>query len=318
MTSVWDSRWRTRSSSRRRSAESGTRAPVDIDQPGSGRARGTASRGAHRRLQSKAGPRPSRSTPSTASSSARAACRSVAVRAGALRHQARARGLAGRPSPTSAPPTSSSAARPACIVQGQRARQRHRLVRPHGHAARHGQLPAQRRGNNQNNPNVDPQESTNSAAASGIWPAAPALTGAVFHTVNKNVIYTVDAAAVPPIFNQDDDQRVKGVTLGAIGRSRRSWQVIGNVAYLDTRRSRPRALQQRPCADADTGASRAVSGRPIAGAARHQRRRRRPSRRHGPTSTPPTPSGFRRYRLVDRWRSMPVNHASRCASTSTT
>ena len=31
----------------------------------------------------------------------------------------------------------------------------------------------------------------------------------MFRTDNKNVIYTVDATAIPPIYNQDDAQRVQ-------------------------------------------------------------------------------------------------------------
>ena len=63
--------------------------------------------------------------------------------------------------------------------------------------------------NNQNNPNVEPQESTNLEVGSK-WDVAGgrlSLNGAVFRTDNKNVIFTVDAAAVPPLFNQDDKQR---------------------------------------------------------------------------------------------------------------
>src|SRR6185295_4002764 len=47
--------------------------------------------------------------------------------------------------------------------------------------------------NNQNNPNVDPQISTNLEAGTK-WDVAGgrlSLTGAVFHTQNRNVIYTV-------------------------------------------------------------------------------------------------------------------------------
>src|SRR5262249_11008607 len=59
------------------------------------------------------------------------------------------------------------------------------------------------------------------------------LTGAVFHTKNKNVIYTVDAAAIPPVFNQDDAQTVNGVTLGAMGRVGEQFEILANVGYLD-------------------------------------------------------------------------------------
>ena len=55
----------------------------------------------------------------------------------------------------------------------------------------------------------------------------------MFHTENRNVIFTVDATAVPPIYNQDDAQRVNGVSFGASGRITDNWQVLGSFAYLD-------------------------------------------------------------------------------------
>jgi catecholate siderophore receptor len=90
--------------------------------------------------------------------------------------------------------------------------------------------------NNQNNPNVDPQESSNVEVGTKIDLAGGrlSLTGAVFHTINKNVIYTVDNVAVPPIFNQDDKQQVNGVTLGATGQITPQWQVLASFGYLDT------------------------------------------------------------------------------------
>jgi|SRR5688572_8046187 catecholate siderophore receptor len=90
--------------------------------------------------------------------------------------------------------------------------------------------------NNQNNPSVKPQESTNLELGSK-WDVAGgrlSLTGAVFHTENANVIFTVDATAVPPIYNQDDGQVVNGVTLGALGRITDRWEILANVGYLDS------------------------------------------------------------------------------------
>ena len=60
------------------------------------------------------------------------------------------------------------------------------------------------------------------------------MNTAVFRTDNKNVIYTVDATAVPPIYNQDDAQKVKGFTIGLGGRISPAWQVLGDFAYLDS------------------------------------------------------------------------------------
>ncbi|MEO8259349.1 MAG: TonB-dependent siderophore receptor, partial [Acidobacteriota bacterium] len=90
--------------------------------------------------------------------------------------------------------------------------------------------------NNQNNPNVKPQQSANVEVGTK-WDVAGgrlSLNGAVFHTVNKNVLFTVDAVAVPPIYNQDDEQRVDGVTLGATGQITPNWQILASVGYLDT------------------------------------------------------------------------------------
>ena len=90
--------------------------------------------------------------------------------------------------------------------------------------------------NNQNNPNVKPQESNNYEVGSK-WDFAGgrlSLNGAIFHTINRNVLFTVDAAAVPPVYNQDDKQRVDGVTLGATGQLTPRWQVLASAGYLDT------------------------------------------------------------------------------------
>jgi catecholate siderophore receptor len=90
--------------------------------------------------------------------------------------------------------------------------------------------------NNQNNPNVDPQESTNFEVGSK-WDFGNgrlSLNGAVFRTENKNVIFTVDATAVPPIYNQDDGQLVKGVSFGAMGRITDRWELLANVGYLNS------------------------------------------------------------------------------------
>jgi catecholate siderophore receptor len=90
--------------------------------------------------------------------------------------------------------------------------------------------------NNQNNPNVDPQISTNIEVGSKweFYGSRLSLTGAAFRTKNENVIFTVDATAVPPIFNQDDAQRVTGASLGIAGRLHPRLDVTANLAYLDS------------------------------------------------------------------------------------
>ena len=44
----------------------------------------------------------------------------------------------------------------------------------------------------------------------------------------------MDATAIPPLYNQDDAQLVKGVTLGALGRITDRWEVLANFGYLDS------------------------------------------------------------------------------------
>jgi catecholate siderophore receptor len=89
---------------------------------------------------------------------------------------------------------------------------------------------------NQNNPNVDPQESTNYEIGTK-WNLAAnrlQLSGALFYTENTNVIFVVDASAVPPIFNQDDGQRVTGAALSLVGRLTPRWDVNLSLQYLDS------------------------------------------------------------------------------------
>jgi catecholate siderophore receptor len=90
--------------------------------------------------------------------------------------------------------------------------------------------------NNANNPSVEPQLSANFEVGSK-WDFVGgrlSVNGAVFRTENKNVIFTVDATAIPPIFNQDDSQLVKGFTFGALGRINDRWEIIANIGYLDS------------------------------------------------------------------------------------
>ena len=89
---------------------------------------------------------------------------------------------------------------------------------------------------NQNNPNVDPQKSINYEVGSK-WSLAQnrlQLSGAIFYTGNENVIFVVDATAVPPIFNQDDGQVVKGVALALVGQILPRWDVNLSLQYLDS------------------------------------------------------------------------------------
>jgi catecholate siderophore receptor len=90
--------------------------------------------------------------------------------------------------------------------------------------------------NNVNNPNVEPQLSENFEIGTK-WDFANgrlSLNSAVFRTENKNVIFTVDATAIPPVYNQDDSQLVKGFTVGALGRITDRWEILANIGYLDS------------------------------------------------------------------------------------
>ena len=91
--------------------------------------------------------------------------------------------------------------------------------------------------NNQNNPNVRPQESKNYEIGGkvGLYSNKLSLSAAAFRTDNENVIFTVDATAIPPVFNQDDQQRVNGFTIGSLGQLTSRWQVLASFGYLNTR-----------------------------------------------------------------------------------
>ena len=91
--------------------------------------------------------------------------------------------------------------------------------------------------NNQNNPNVKPQESKNYELGGkvGLFNNRLSLSTALFRTDNENVIFTVDATAIPPIFNQDDGQRVTGFTIGSLGQITTRWQLLASLGYLNTR-----------------------------------------------------------------------------------
>ena len=89
---------------------------------------------------------------------------------------------------------------------------------------------------NQNNPNVDPQKSINYEVGTK-WNLAERrlqLSGAIFYSRNENVIFVADATAVPPIFNQDDLQFVKGVAFALIGQIAPRWDVNLSLQYLDS------------------------------------------------------------------------------------
>jgi catecholate siderophore receptor len=88
--------------------------------------------------------------------------------------------------------------------------------------------------NNQNSPNVDPQVSKNFEVGTKweLFNRRLSANLAIFDTRNTNVIYTIDATAVPPLFNQDDGQIVRGATVGLGGQLSDHWSVMANFAYI--------------------------------------------------------------------------------------
>jgi catecholate siderophore receptor len=91
--------------------------------------------------------------------------------------------------------------------------------------------------NNANNPNVDPQISRNVEIGTKweLFRRRLSATLALFDTRNSNVIFTADAVAVPPVFNQDDEQHVQGATVGLFGQLTDGWSVMANAAYMNGR-----------------------------------------------------------------------------------
>ena len=89
--------------------------------------------------------------------------------------------------------------------------------------------------NNANNPNVEPQISRHLEVGAKweLFRRRLSASLALFDTRNENVIYTIDAVAVPPVFNQDDAQHLRGGTLGLVGRITDRWSAMANLAWLD-------------------------------------------------------------------------------------
>jgi catecholate siderophore receptor len=93
--------------------------------------------------------------------------------------------------------------------------------------------------NNANNPSVAPQISRNLEVGAkwDLFRRRLSATLALFDTRNENVIYTIDATTVPPLFNQDDAQVLQGATVGLVGSITDRWSVMANAAWLDGRQA---------------------------------------------------------------------------------
>ncbi len=118
--------------------------------------------------------------------------------------------------------------------------------------------------NNVNNPSVEPQKSTNYEVGSK-WDVAGgrlSLNGALFHTRNENVIFTVDATADPARLQPGRRAaRDRGHARGA----RPAHRPLGSTRQLRVSRQRIQVSgrgQQREPAAADAGGRREASGRP--------------------------------------------------------
>ena len=92
--------------------------------------------------------------------------------------------------------------------------------------------------NNQNNPAVKPQQSNNYELGSK-WDLPVggrlALTTAVFRTRNKNVVYTVDATAIPPFTIRPMPRAFEARAWASAGDSHRGGRRRLNFSCLDSR-----------------------------------------------------------------------------------
>jgi catecholate siderophore receptor len=91
-------------------------------------------------------------------------------------------------------------------------------------------------GNNAvNNPNVDPQKSTNLELGTK-WDfnqGALALTAALFRSENENDLVQNDPTD-PAAIQQIGKKRVQGLELGVVGQVTEAWQLSAGIAKLDT------------------------------------------------------------------------------------
>ena len=90
--------------------------------------------------------------------------------------------------------------------------------------------------NNQNNPNVDPQESANFEVGTK-WDVAGgrlSLNGAVFHTINKNVVFTSMRRPCRRPTTRTTSSGSTASRFGATGQITPQWQILASVGYLNT------------------------------------------------------------------------------------
>ncbi len=97
-------------------------------------------------------------------------------------------------------------------------------------------------GTSNNSINSDPQESSNIeiGAKWDFLDSKLTLSAALFHTENKNVIYTDPITTLP---TDSGAQKVDGMTFGAVGQITENWNIIANATWLDARIDQPRHAQ---------------------------------------------------------------------------
>lgn len=87
---------------------------------------------------------------------------------------------------------------------------------------------------NINNPNFDPQETTNIEIGTK-WDLLSnrlALTAALYRTENSNELTQLDS--VTNTYSQVGMRRVEGIELGAVGNLTEAWQISAGIATMDT------------------------------------------------------------------------------------
>lgn len=89
--------------------------------------------------------------------------------------------------------------------------------------------------NTVNNPNLDPQESTNLELGTkwDLLDGALAVTAAIFRAENENEL-TVDAVD-PNAVQQLGKRRVEGIELGIVGEVVEGWEISAGIAKMDTK-----------------------------------------------------------------------------------
>jgi catecholate siderophore receptor len=89
---------------------------------------------------------------------------------------------------------------------------------------------------NANNPQLEPQESTNYELGTKweLLDGRLGATAAIFHTENTNVVTTESIGGTVVAVSFDSEQQVRGVELGVSGVITPNWQLFAGYSYLDS------------------------------------------------------------------------------------